>query len=366
MRRSLVFVLLTALVVAAAALTGCGPKVPDVVGMGQAEAVRTLQDAGYKLGDVTFVATGTVPLGMIAAQRPAAGENARKDTAVDLGVNFNDGTRVRVPVVVGLTQVTAENVATTLRLIPLTVQQYSASIPKGEVASQSPEPNAEVTPGSTLVIVLSKGVAPAKTKVPAVTGKTQADAEAALTAAGFPDEVFKVYDSTVAKGKVITQLPAAGTSVVAGTKVQMIVSLGAGTGAVKVPTLTGKKEADANSAIQSAGLKVRKVTQYSGSVAKGIVAQQFPNAGSTTAAGSEVLIVVSLGVEPTNAVTVPDVVGKTVDAASAALKELGFTVSLEEASSQPASGTVSFQFPQADSSVSPGSDVLLVTGSAAP
>ncbi len=353
------------MMVAALMLTGCGPKVPDVVGMGQADAVRALQDAGFKLGDVTAVATDTVPLGMIAAQSQPAGERSRDDV-VDLAVNFNDGTRAMVPTVVGMTKVTAENVATTLRLVPLSVEQYSETVPKGEVASQSPEPGAEVRPGSTLVIVVSKGVAPTKTKIPDVVGKTESDAKTALTNAGFPNEVFKVYHSSVAKGKVITQLPEGGTSAVAGTKVQIVVSLGKGTGAVKVPAVTGKKEADANSAITSAGLKVKKVTQYSATVAKGVVSQQFPAAGTTTASGAEILIVVSLGAEPKNAVTVPGVTGQTVDAATATLQGLGFVVSVEEAASQPASGTVAFQFPAANAKAAPGSEVLLVTGSAAP
>jgi len=365
MRRSLLFVLVLAMT-AALLLVGCGPKVPDVVGMGQADAVRALQDAGFKLGEVTAIATDTVPLGMIAAQTPAAGERSRKDDTVDLAVNFSDGTRVMVPTVTGMTQVTAENVATTLRLVPLVVDQYSESVPKGEVASQSPEPNAEVSPGSTLVIVVSKGVAPEKTKIPDVTGKTESDAKSALTDAGFTNEIFKVYNSDVAKGKVIRQLPEAGTSEVAGSKVQLVVSLGKGTGAVTVPNVTGKKEADANSAISSAGLKVKKVTQYSSSVAKGVVSEQFPAAGTTTASGAEMLIVVSLGAEPTDAVTVPGVTGQTVDAATSTLEGLGFKVTVEQAESQPASGTVTFQFPEANSKAAPGSEVLLVTGSAAP
>ncbi|TLM98096.1 MAG: PASTA domain-containing protein, partial [Actinobacteria bacterium] len=47
------------------AQTGCnrGPTVPDIVGMRQADAVRALEDAGYKLGDVSAVATTGVELG---------------------------------------------------------------------------------------------------------------------------------------------------------------------------------------------------------------------------------------------------------------------------------------------------------------
>jgi eukaryotic-like serine/threonine-protein kinase len=366
MRRTKMLIVAAISLIAVLGLTGCGSKVPDVVGMGQAEAVRTLQAAGYTLGDVTFVATSTVPIGMIAMQNPAAGDSARKDTPVALGVNFNEGTRAKVPIVVGLTQVTAENVATTLRFVPLIVEQYSTTVEKGLVASQSPEPMAEVTPGSTLVIVVSKGAAPAKKAVPNVVGKTQAAAQKALADAGFPNEVLSVYNAKVAKGNVIAQTPAASTSALVGSKVQLVVSLGAGTGSAKVPAVKGRSEADANKAIQAAGLKVRRVAQYSGTVARGVVSAQFPDAGTTAAAGSEVLIVVSLGAEPSNAVAVPNVVGQLLDAATTALRNLGFSVSVETVPSESTSGTVEFQFPQANAKAAPGSEVLVVVGAPKP
>ena len=78
-QRTGMVVVVGAVLVAALLLGGCGgPKVPDVVGMRQDEAVRALQDDGYLLGDVSAVATNSVGVGLIAAQDPAAGSGSRR------------------------------------------------------------------------------------------------------------------------------------------------------------------------------------------------------------------------------------------------------------------------------------------------
>ena len=353
---------MVAVLVGLLALSGCGgAKVPNVVGMRQADAVRTLQEAGYLLGDVSQVATDSVQLGMIAAQEPAAGERAKDGSAVSLAVSFSDGQRVLVPTMVGLTQVTAEGV-TALNLAPLFVEQYVADVDSGVVADQVPAPNAEVDAGSTLVMVVSKGKAPDKADVPDVTGKTEADAESALDSAGFSAEVYKAYNSDVAKGKVIAQVPEAGTSALTGSSVQIVVSLGKGTGAVKVPDVTGDSESSAVDAIESAGFTAQKVSQYDAEVAKGKVSVQFPDAGATAAKGSEILIVVSLGAEPADTVAVPNVKGKSPQQATTVLEDAGFTVALQKAPSDTGVGTVVYQFPTANTKVAPGSEVLIVEG----
>jgi len=357
--------LMAALVALAIGVSGCGgPEVPDVVGMRPEEAVRTLQDAGFKLGDVSQVATDGVALGLVAAQKPAAGEEADEGSAVSLAVSFSDGERTLVPTVTGLSAVTAENVARTLSLVPVIVEQYSTDVANDLVAGQVPEPEAEVAAGATLVIVVSKGPAPAKAAVPDVTGKSEADAKSALSAAGFTTESFKVYDANVAAGAVVAQVPAAGISALGGSKVQIVVSLGKGVGATTVPAVTGKTQSAATSAIGAAGLKARVVAQYHATVGKGAVAAQFPSAGASVAAGAEVLIVVSNGPEPAGDVTVPDATGKTADEASALMLGAGLAVSVEEAVSDLAPGIVFYQFPQPNSAVPPSTEVLIVVARA--
>lgn len=361
MLRSIALIVVTVILVSAFGLAGCrGSEVPDVVGLRQDEAVRVLQGAGFKLGDVSAVATNTVEIGMVAAQDPPAGSSADKDSAVSLVISFSDGTTVIVPTILGLSPVTAEQVANSLRLNFLVVEQYAEGVPAGEVGSQVPSPGAEVGTGATLVAVVSKGAEPEQAQVPDVAGKNTAEGSAAIAAAGFAVEVFEVFNSEVPKGNVIGQVPSAGTSAIVGSKVQIAVSLGAGTGSSTVPPVTGKTEAGAANAIAGASLKARVLRDYDATVASGVVIKQFPDAGATAAAGSEVIIVVSRGPEPAGTVEIPDVMGQTAEGATTALDEAGFPVTIQEIPSDTTVGTVGFQFPSAGSLVTPGTPVLIV------
>ena len=173
------------------------------------------------------------------------------------------------------------------------------------------------------MIVVSKGKAPDKAQVPNVKGKSQSDAESAIEKAGFTVATTKVYYDSVAKGKVITQQPAGGSSATKGSKVQIVVSLGKGTGTATVPSVKGKSESSAKTAITDAGLKAKVIKQYSDWVAKGNVIDQFPASGSKAAAGSEVLIAVSNGKEPAGTVAVPDVMGMSEAEAVSAIEGAG-------------------------------------------
>jgi len=128
----------------------------------------------------------------------------------------------------------------------------------------------------------------------------------------------------------------------------------------------GKSESDANKAIEGAGLKPKKITQYSDSVAKGKVIDQFPTSGSKAASGSEVLIAVSLGKEPSGNVSVPDVMGMTEADAVSAIEGAGLVPAVEQlASADVPAGSVGYQFPAAGAQVSPGSEVLVAVSSGA-
>ena len=64
-----------------------------------------------------------------------------------------------------------------------------------------------------------------------------------------------------------------------------MVSLGKPTKSVSVPNVVGKKEADALSALQSAGLTATIYRQADPKVAKGVVISQSPPSGSKTVCG---------------------------------------------------------------------------------
>jgi len=90
-----------------------------------------------------------------------------------------------------------------------------ATIPAGQVISQSPASGSSVVPGSVVTLVVSLG--PSLVPVPNVVGQTQAAAQGSVTAAGLTNgAVSSVNHATVPAGQVISQSPVAGTSVLPG------------------------------------------------------------------------------------------------------------------------------------------------------
>jgi serine/threonine-protein kinase len=105
-----------------------------------------------------------------------------------------------------------------------TVYEYSTDVAKGEVISQDPVAGSSVTSGSTVTLVVSRGIEQAT--VPDVVGKTQEKATERLESKGFAVTVEEEYSDEVAAGKVIHQSIAGGESADAGSNITITVSLG--------------------------------------------------------------------------------------------------------------------------------------------
>ncbi len=346
-------------------LAACGvPRVPNVVGKSQIEAVRLIEAAGYKVGDIHSVYSSNVPKDFVAATNPPAGAKARKGSKIDVSVNSGSEASIVVPDLVGQGETAAKQGLTSIDLVPVVAESYNPTITAGEVMGQVPAPASKVVGGSQVVIQVSKGPAPKKVAVPSVAGKSQSDAESAIEKAGLTVKAYKVYSDSVAKGKVIGQSPEGGAKVNAGSEVGIAVSLGKGTGAVTLPNVVGKKEADAVNSLKSAGLKPKVYRQYSDTVAAGVVVAQLPAAGTTAASGAEVGISVSMGPEATSGnVAVPDVLGKTQVDASSALESAGFVVQAVQQPSSAPSGTVAAQLPVGGSTAPAGSTIIIAISS---
>jgi len=202
--------------------------------------------------------------------------------------------------------------------------------------------------------------------VPNVVGLTQAAAQSAITAATLTaGTVTQASSATVPAGSVISQNPAAGASVLPGSTVDLVVSVGSAP--VSVPNVVGRTQAKAKSAITAKKLTVGTITQaYSATVPSGRVISQNPQAGALAAPGTAVDLVVSTGPAP---VTVPNVTGLTQADAKSAITGATLTVGIitKKHNDTVPAGSVISQNPQAGSSVAPGSAVkLLVSTGPAP
>jgi len=197
--------------------------VPNVVGMTQASATSTITRAGLRVGAVTSQSSATVASGLVISESPTAGTIVILGSAVSLVVSSGP-VMVSVPNVVGLTQPAATSAITGAGLVLGTVTMASsATVPKGSVIAQSPVGGTSVAITSAVSLSVSTG--PAPVAVPNVVGLTLADATTAITAAGLVLGTVKMARSdTVPSGSVISQSPAAGTSVARGSAVNLTVS----------------------------------------------------------------------------------------------------------------------------------------------
>ncbi len=332
-------------------------EVPDVVSLTQADAEAAISAAGLTVGTITPTNHPTVAAGTVISHTPGAGASVAAGSAVDLVVSTGP-VLVTVPNVVGLAQADAEAAISAAGLTVGTITPTNhPTVAAGTVISHTPGAGASVAAGSAVDLVVSTG--PVLVTVPNVVGLAQADAEAAISAAGLTvGTITPTNHPTVAAGTVISHTPGAGASVAGGSAVDLVVSTGPVL--VTVPNVVGLAQADAEAAISAAGLTVGTITPTNHpTVAAGTVISHTPGAGASVAGGSAVALVVSTGPAP---VTVPNVVGLTQAAAQTALTNAGLTVGTITTTSHAsvASGRVISHTPGAGASVAGGSAVALV------
>ncbi len=132
--------------------------------------------------------------------------------------------------------------------------------------------------------------------VPDVLGAEQEVAEARLDKLGLIPDV-DTRDADEPEGTVIDQEPAAGTGLLRGDTVTIVVSTGAGS--VIVPDLVGQSEDSAKGALSSRGLGADVVEQETTERSEdGRVLDQAPSADTRVRAGDTVTIVVGVFTEP--------------------------------------------------------------------
>jgi beta-lactam-binding protein with PASTA domain len=265
---------------------------------------------------------------------------------------------VPVPSVTGLTQFSAESAIAAAGLtLGTSATANSATVPVGDVISQSPSAGTLVFAGDTVDIVVSIG--PAIVNTPDVVGLSQASADSAITSTGLVVGMVTTTNSTtVAAGNVISQNPTGGTSLTEGSSVDLVVSLGPVM--VDAPSVVGLSQTSAEIAITSANLSVGTISSASSAtVAAGNVISQSPNGGTSVAEGSSINLTVSTGPA---IVTVPNVVGSSQSAASNSITSAGLTVGTVTTTNSTTitAGDVISQNPNGGISITEGSNVDLV------
>ncbi|MGH8891602.1 MAG: Stk1 family PASTA domain-containing Ser/Thr kinase [Acidothermaceae bacterium] len=267
---------------------------------------------------------------------------------------YGVGQYTKVPSLQQLSVPDAQAAATKahLKLAVDPAQQWSSTIPSGEIIDQSKDPGSQVKRGASVTVTVSKGTRTAK--VPAFDPKSTAygDYQKALTAAGFKlaPEV-DTFDPSVPKGNVISVEPAAGETVDYGKTVTVTVSKGPQP--ITITDYEGKNGDDAQAALTAAGFKVTVTKDYNDTIAEGIVITQTPNSG-TGVNGDTITLDVSKGQQ---LFKVPDVRGKKTKQAEQDLSKAGFKWSVLAAPFGP--GDVYDQSPEPGTMKPKGTTITL-------
>ncbi len=202
-----------------------------------------------------------------------------------------------------------------------------------------------------------------KVKMIRVVGLNIEDAKRELLALGLTPEIQYEVNSAYPVGTVLRASVQDGIQIDKNSVVVMTVAQG--TEGVKVPSVTGKSEAEATSILEKDGFEVNVTKSYDSTVEDGYVISQSPEADTSAPEGSAVSIRVSQGAED-NKVRVPDVYKLTEMDATVNLTESGLAVGTitEAASEEVEAGFVCYQSYSAGSYVDKGTpvDIRISTG----
>lgn len=261
------------------------------------------------------------------------------------------GRYVDVPRVVGKPEAAAQQALGGAGLSASVSRDYNNSVPEGVVVSSSPREGSRVLSGKQIDLVVSLG----KPKVPQIAAGTPlAEAENTIRNAKLQpkhDDSADQYHTSVPEGRIIGVDPAPGTRLDISAPVTLIVSKGPPP--VKVPDVTGASRDEAFAILSQAGFDPYEAgQQFDSGVDGGHVI------GTDPAGGAEVRLVgrPRIGVVLSNAVTVPNFSGQSVEEAQQQAASLGLTLNVQDIFHRP-NAMIFGQLPLPGSRVQAGSAV---------
>jgi beta-lactam-binding protein with PASTA domain len=160
-------------------------------------------------------------------------------------------------------------------------------------------------------------------QVPAVIGLVPADAERAVAGLGLQIEVERqYYSATIPAGRIMTQMPLAGTKVRRGWQLRVAQSIGPQR--VSIPDVTHESERAAELNIRRRGLEVASTAeiQLPGVPADQVLAQSPPANASQVAAPKTSLLISAT--PDAQAFVMPNFVGQPLGSVSRTLQDAGF------------------------------------------
>lgn len=214
-------------VVVSSKLVGEEITVPDVSGMDEESAQRTLEDEGLTVGTSEFVYSSDYAEGQVIKTTPAAGSKVGADTQIIMQVSRGEE-KISVPDVRGQEDSEAQNALKNAGLsIGNVTYQYDNSTGKGLVISQSIGGGEKVSSGTSIDLVVSNGPKPEeKVTVKSFVGESESALIQWANSNGINIRCEgEQASNNYAYGAIISQSPSSG-SVSKGSTITYVLSTG--------------------------------------------------------------------------------------------------------------------------------------------
>lgn len=273
-------------------------SVPDVSNLSESAARSKLQEAGLKAaGQTEEITSDKIPEGKVVKTNPEAKAIVQKGREVVLYISTG-GRKIKMKDYTDMEYKEAVEALVKLDFKESKIkkkEEYSDTVEKGKIISQTPEANSEVTPDKTSVkFVVSKGAKPIE--ISDYVGMTINEALLDLANNGINESQVKQtqQESDKEAGTILSQTPSAGSSVTpSNTIINFVVS--SGPNEVSVPDFTGMSKSEVQSAAKEAGLTVNFEEDYDTQVPAGQVIRSNPSAGEKVKKNSSVTVTLSKG-----------------------------------------------------------------------
>jgi serine/threonine-protein kinase len=258
-----------------------------------------------------------------------------------------------VPQIAGMDRATAEKTLNDSGFPAKFTEQRSNTMGAGLAIRTDPAAGSGALRGTEVTVVLSSG----RPTVPDIGSDTSlAQAETAIMAAQLVpvhNAGADQYSATVAEGNVVSVSPQPGTQLDIGA--QVVIVLSKGPAPQPVPDVTGMSHDQAFQTLRAHGFDPFDAgTDFSQNVPAGYVTRTSPAANSQVQGNSK-----RVGVYVSNAVSVPSVVGRSIQEAQQILQQAGLQVDLK--GHDRGFGLVIQQDPNPGQLVKTGSRVTLLT-----
>lgn len=296
------------------------------------------------------------------------GFTKKEITSAD-GMAALSGTQRYVPNVSGMSYEEAETLLKEKNLkVIISGMNYSESIAKNRILSQTPPDGAVADPQETIQVIMSGGQE--EIMMPDLSGMTKEEASQLIAKQNLiwnEEKTTEEYSDVVEKGRVIEQSVPAEERIAVQTEISLAVSLGSlstETALLEVPDLKGLTK---GKAIKKLGewkeqfgftYSLGEVkNKYSTKVKKGRIISQSPKAGETVRTNEPIRLVISKGPEM---VQIPELVYLTKEQAVKKLEKAGLRAEIVTAySEQAAEGLVIAQSVEDGKKAAKGSSVKL-------